>query len=105
MRLIYVLDDGTQTLLFDNYRIEGSAVGQFVNVPGEFECAKPLGQEFLLAFATTDTFAPLETRQVDGFKVLTGELTNTVLRSVRGLRAKSIVVADKVQITTRPVRL
>lgn len=104
VRLLYVLEDGTQTLLFDNYRIEGPAVGQFVNVPGEFECARPFGQEFLLAFATTDTFAPLTTKKEGDFKVLTGELTNTVLHSVRGLRANSLIVTDKVQITTRPVR-
>lgn len=105
VRLIYVLEDGTQTLLFDNYRIDGQAVGQYVNVPGEFECSGPFGQEFLLAFATTDTFAPLETQKRDGFEVLTGPLTNTVLRSVRGLRATGLIVADKIPITTRPVRL
>ncbi|QIP15429.1 DUF4384 domain-containing protein [Spirosoma aureum] len=104
VRLIYVLEDGTQTLLFDNYRIDGQAVGQFIDVPGDFECSSPFGQEFLLAFATTDTFAPLETKKQNSFNVLTGELTNTVLRTVRGLRANGIIVADKVQITTRPVR-
>ncbi len=105
VRLIYVLEDGTQTLLFDNYRIDGQAVGQFVNVPNELECSSPFGQEFLLAFATTDTFAPLEIKKMNGFDVLTSELTNTVLQAVRGLRVKSVIVADKMQITTRPLRL
>jgi len=91
VRLLYILADGSKTLLFDGLYIDQSKVNHVVEVPEVFECANPFGAEMLVAVARTLPFDLLETEEIDGYFFIQSDNPKEVAdltRGVKGLRRK-----------------
>ena len=91
VRLLYILADGSKTLLFDSLYIDQSKVNHVVEVPEVFECANPFGAEILVVVARTLPFDLLETEEVDGYFFIQLDDPKEVAdltRGVKGLRRK-----------------
>ena len=96
-------------LLYNNYYLDISTANQVVTLPDTFYFAPPLGVERLQVFASTETFADVDTVKVE----YEGEKYNNVLaadykdhtRGIRGIKRKEPkkeMVEKIVTITTIP---
>jgi len=99
IRFIYHLADGKRALLVDNHYVDQSKVNQVYPIPEEFECDEPFGAEFLQAFARTEEFEPIQTKEVEGYKILQEDLER-FLASQRGMKK---VKQETLQAETRLV--
>ncbi|WP_353720046.1 hypothetical protein [Dyadobacter sp. 676] len=105
VRMIY--QDASRNLIRlrnDDFAIVPDAVGKWIGLPEQFECAAPFGFELLLAYATEGKFKPIEkTQWQNGFTFILDDLKNVVeLTTEQGKKkqiAKSII-----PITTQPRR-
>ncbi|WP_421829894.1 DUF4384 domain-containing protein [Larkinella sp.] len=112
LRLVYVLADGTKTLLENDFEIRADQVNQYVRIAPDasFVCAEPFGTEYLLAYASQTAFCPIPTkpaprlylRQENGYGILVGSLGET-LAALRCTIPPEGVAEDRIQITTRAV--
>ncbi len=61
VRLVYVLADGTKTLLENDYEIKPGQENQYVRIRPDlpFNCAAPFGMEYLLVYAAEEAFCPV----------------------------------------------
>ncbi|MGM9507569.1 DUF4384 domain-containing protein [Larkinella sp. GY13] len=110
LRLVYVLADGTKTLLENDFEIRADQVNQYVRIAPDasFVCAEPFGTEYLLAYASQTAFCPIPTkpaprlylRQENGYGILVGSLAE-MLKALRCTIAPNSVAEDRIQITTR----
>ncbi|MBF8296551.1 MAG: hypothetical protein HW389_3096, partial [Bacteroidetes bacterium] len=85
IRFIYHLSDGKRALLLNGYFIDESKVNVVYPIPGEFVCDKPFGAEVLQAFARTEQFDPIHTREVDGYNILVEDLEGFLVNQ-RGMK-------------------
>ncbi|RPI06357.1 MAG: DUF4384 domain-containing protein [Ignavibacteriae bacterium] len=98
VRLIYHLADRKRSLLLDNYFMDAGKSNLAYKIPHEFECSAPFGAEVLQAIARTEKFDPLETQEVDGYQILTGDLPK-ILASTRGMKlSKQNVMQSETRI-------
>lgn len=97
LRLLYVLADGTRTLLpvdpdtsklHDNYYIDESRINRVVEIPAEFECAQPFGAEMLIVVARTKEFPPIETEEIGGYYFLKASSPKEAAYKTRGLKLR-----------------
>ena len=88
IRLLYILADGSRTLLHDNYYIDQSKVNRVVEIPEEFECAPPFGAELLVVVARTEPFPPIQTYESDGYYFLSAKDAGQAAREFRGMKKK-----------------
>jgi hypothetical protein len=102
LRFIYLMADGTQVLLLDNYYLSGDKANQWFQIPYTFECAEPFGLETLQLNASTEKFDPLLTHQQSGYTFIQGSLEDSLLIT-RGLKKKKgVLTAEKsLSIITR----
>ncbi len=111
LRLVYLLADGTKTLLENDFEIKPGQENGFVRVAPDVSlvCSEPFGTETLLAYAAEAPFCPLPTqpnarlyvRPESGYTVLVGSL-GEALRAVRCTPDGLAVAEDRLQLTTRP---
>jgi hypothetical protein len=103
IRFIYHLADGRRALLVDNYFIDESKVNSVYQIPEQFECAAPFGGEVMQVFSSTEKFPRLETREEDGYQILSEGLKAAMVKT-RGLKKvsdKKLLVSEKrISITT-----
>ncbi len=85
VRLIYHLADGKRVLLLDNYFLDAAKVNLAYELPQEFECDAPFGAETLQAFASTDKFDALATKNQDGYDYLAEDLGQALVKT-RGMK-------------------
>ncbi|WP_254411016.1 caspase family protein [Dyadobacter diqingensis] len=97
LRLIYLLQDGTQTLLLNNYYVSSKDTNTFVTVPGPFICSSPFGDELLMAFASDSIFPALNTTKVGKFHFINGTFKNSVEKS-RGIYNDSTQTGSPIQV-------
>lgn len=112
LRLVYVLADGTKTLLENDFEIKADQVSEYVRIAPDasFVCAEPFGTEYLLAYASQTAFCPIPTkpnpqlylRHENGYGILVGSLAK-MLTALRCTKAPNSVAEDRIQITTRTV--
>ena len=69
VRLLYMLENGSYTVLYDNYRITQENVGRNVTID-TFVCAPPFGSEILMIQARAEKFPQLDTQEEDGYYYL-----------------------------------
>jgi hypothetical protein len=110
LRLVYLLADGTKTLLENNFEIKPGQENQYVRISPDvaFVCSAPFGMEYLLAYAAEDTFCPLPTtpnpklyiRNESGYTILVGSLVE-MIEAVHCTKSRREVAEDRIQITTR----
>jgi hypothetical protein len=110
LRLVYVLADGTKTLLENDFEIKADQVNQYVRIAPDasFVCAEPFGTEYLLAYASETAFCSISTkpnlrlylRQENGYTILVGSLAEALTASTCTIPRNS-VAEDRIQITTR----
>lgn len=109
LRLVYLLADGTKTLLETNFEVKPGQENRYVRVAPEASlvCAEPFGTEFLLAYASETAFCPLPTnpnaqlyvRTENGYRIFVGSLAETI-RAARCTQGGQAVVEDRIQLTT-----
>ena len=99
LRLIYRLADGQLILLADDRSLTASEAGQWVEIGAGFEVSTPLGEETLYAFAQDTPFDALQTREEDGYRIITSGLPEA-LRTTRGLKPKALRAETILSITT-----
>ena len=112
LRLVYVLADGTKTLLENDFEVKTDQVNQYVRIAPDasFVCAEPFGTEYLLAYASQTAFCPIPTkpnlrlylRHEKGDAILVGSLAET-LTALTCTIPPHLVAEDRIQITTRTV--
>ncbi len=76
LRIVDHLSDGRRVLLIDDLYLDESKVNLVYQIPGEFEVSAPFGAETIQANASTIAFPRLETRQEDGYAVITESLAS-----------------------------
>ncbi len=86
LRLLYILADGSRTLLHDNYYIDQFKSNRVVEIPEEFECAPPFGAELLVVVARTEAFPPIQTYESDGYLFLSAKDAGQAARGFRGMK-------------------
>jgi hypothetical protein len=96
VRLVYHMADGRRELLEDSYYISSNLVNQVVPIPERWICSEPYGAEVLQAFARTVPFEPIETQDVDGFKILKEDLEKFVVRT-RGMKTVKDTAAQQAE--------
>ncbi len=94
IRLLYILSDGQRALLYDNYYLDQSKVNRVVEIPEEFECARPFGVEMMVVIARTEKFEPLETVEIDGFEFLKADSPKAAAVQMRAIRRKKPKPSD-----------
>ena len=99
VRLIYHLADGKRVLLLDNYYLDAGKVNQAYELPQEFECDAPFGAETLQAFASTDKFSALATRNQDGYDYLAEDLGQALVKTRGMKRAKAGTLKAETRLT------
>lgn len=117
VRLIYVFEDGTVTLLSgtvdkdykkilqQDIQILDSQTNQMVELPISPQCGSPFGIEHLIVYAATLPFEPLKNlEENEGYVIVKEALKNTLNTSVRGFKNKGIIVGEKLLITTRATK-
>ncbi len=110
LRLVYLLADGTKTLLESDVVVEPGQANRYIRIaPTEsFTCTAPFGTEHLLVYAADGPFCPLPTtpnqtlyvRNEGGYSVLVGSqsaMTGAITCTV----VPTTVAEDRIQITTR----
>ncbi len=87
-----------------DFTITTDAVGKWIYMPEQFECAAPFGFEMLFAYATEGKFKPIEkTQSQNGFTFILDDLKNVVeLTTGNGERQK--IAKYTIPITTQPRR-
>jgi hypothetical protein len=87
-----------------DFTIATDAVGKWIYMPEQFECAAPFGFEMLFAYATEGKFKPIEkTQSQNGFTFILDELKNVVaLTTENGGKLK--IARCTIPITTQPRR-
>ncbi|WP_375446144.1 caspase family protein [uncultured Fibrella sp.] len=110
VRLVYVLADGTKTLLENDFEIKPGQENQYVRMAPDvaFICAAPFGMEYLLAYAADAPFCPLPVtpnstfycRNENGYTILVGSISE-LLKAVTCTKEESEVADDQLQIATR----
>jgi|GEM_PF-4440218 len=110
LRLVYLLADGTKTLLENDFEVKPGQENRYVRVAPDVSlvCAEPFGTEFLLAYAAETAFCPLPTtpnnrlyvRNESGYQLFVGSLAETI-RAARCTQGGKAVVEDRIQLTTR----
>jgi hypothetical protein len=102
VRFIYHLADGKRALLLNDYFIDESKVNVVYPIPGEFVCDAPFGVEFLQAFARTEQFDPVQTREVDGNNVLVEDLEGFLVnqRGMKRVKQGTLQVETRLVMTT-----
>lgn len=113
LRLVYLLADGTKTLLENDFEIKPGQENQYVRIAPEasFVCSAPFGMEYLLAYAAETPFCPLSTtpntnlyvRNENGYTALVGSLSK-MIEAVHCAKNSHEVAEDRIQITTRGLR-
>jgi hypothetical protein len=87
-----------------DFTISAEAVGKWIYMPEQFECAAPFGFEILFAYATEGDFKPIEnTRSQNGFTFILDDLKN-VADLTTGTRKSQKVARCSIPITTQPRR-
>lgn len=88
----------------EDFTITSEAVGKWIYMPEQFECAAPFGFEMLFAYATEGKFKPIEkTRSLNGFTFILDDLKNIVeLTAGNGQSQK--IAKRTIPITTQPRR-
>ncbi|GAA4403103.1 hypothetical protein GCM10023187_18850 [Nibrella viscosa] len=112
LRLLYLLADGTKTLLEANFEIKPGQENRFVRIaPGiKFICAAPFGTEHVLVYAAEEPFCPIPTtpnrtayvRKERDYDELVGSLPE-IMKAAKCTRSRKAVAEDRLQITTRPI--
>jgi len=102
LRAIYTLADGTKTLLLDNLLIDPSLVNRIYLISQEFECSPPLGVENLKVFASTEEFSPLQTNNLDGYKIINNSTTEmlSISRGFKAVKSENLKGESSITITT-----
>jgi len=88
VRLVYILSDGRRTMLYNSLYVDQSKVNRVVEIPEEFECARPFGAEMLVAIARTEDFPPAETVEEDGFYFLKADSPAAAAAQARAIIRK-----------------
>lgn len=110
VRLVYVLADGTKTLLENDFVIKPGQENGYVRIRPDlpFDCSAPFGMEHLLAYASEDAFCPvpntpnktLYLRKEDGYDLFVGSIAEVIKASTCTISGTQ-VSEDRIQITTR----
>ncbi|GAB3643729.1 caspase family protein [Spirosoma arcticum] len=110
LRLVYLLADGTRTLLENDFVVKPGQENKYVRIaPAEsFICAAPFGTEHLLVYAAEAPFCPLPTtpnpslyvRNEGGYSVIVGS-QSALAEAVKCTITPTSVAEDRIQITTR----
>ena len=102
IRFIYHLADGKRALLLDDYYVDESKVNVVYPIPDEFECDAPFGAEFLQAFARTDKFDSIQTKEVDGYNMLVEDLEGFLAnqRGMKRVKQGTLQAETRLVITT-----
>ncbi|MEZ0540205.1 caspase family protein [Fibrella arboris] len=110
VRLVYVLADGTKTLLENDVEIKPGQENQYVRlVPGvSFICAAPFGMEYLLAYAADAPFCPLAVtpnatfyaRSENGYTILVGSISE-MMKAITCAEDGTNAIEDQIQIATQ----
>ncbi len=88
----------------NDFAIAPDAVGKWVYLPEQFECAAPFGFEMLLAYATEGTFRPIEkTQSQNGFTFILDDLQRVVNLSAGDEKGQKVAKCA-IPITTQPRR-
>lgn len=88
----------------NDFTITADAVGKWIYMPEQFECAAPFGFEILFAYATEGKFRPIEkTRSQNGFTFILDDL-QSVIALTAGSAEKQKVAQCTIPVTTRPRR-
>lgn len=104
VRLIYRQMDNKLILLRNkDFRINEYELNKWVEIPEDFVCTPPFGAEFLIAYASTESFALLKTHPDGDNTIIDNSLIETKKISLsRGMGNKGVPVIEKVlQITTK----
>ena len=107
LRIVYHLADGTHSLLVDNLFIDAAKVNRPYELPETFEIAAPFGVETIQANVSTHEFAPLSTRQKDGYTLIVDDLAaaNAKTRGMKLRKAEDAPVQQaeaRLVVTTMP---
>lgn len=87
-----------------DFMITPDAVGKWIYMPEQFECAAPFGFEILFAYATEGKFRPIEnTRSQNGFTFILGDL-KSVAALTAGTMGRDKIVQRTIPITTQARR-
>ena len=110
LRVIYVLADGTKTLLENDLLLESGQANRYVRIAptASFICTAPFGTEHMLVYAADEPFCPLPTtpnltlyvRPEGDFVVLVGSMA-AMTTAVTCTISPATVASDRIQITTR----
>jgi hypothetical protein len=102
IRFIYHLADGKRALLLDDYYVDETKVNVVYPIPGEFTCDAPYGVEFLQAFARTEKFDPIQTKEVDGYDILVEDLGGFLAnqRGMKRVKQGTLQAETRLVITT-----
>ncbi|QHV96149.1 DUF4384 domain-containing protein [Spirosoma endbachense] len=113
LRLVYLLADGTKTLLENDFEIKPGQENQYVRISPDvpFVCSAPFGMEYLLVYAAEDAFCSLPTkpnselyvRTDNGYTIFVGSMLN-MIEAVTCTKNRKEVAEDRIQITTRGLR-
>jgi hypothetical protein len=88
----------------NDFTITSDAVGKWIYMPEQFECAAPFGFEMLFAYATEGKFKPIEKTQAqNGFTFILDDL-KTVVELTAGNGEKQKIARCTIPITTQPRR-
>jgi Effector-associated domain 11 len=99
VRAIYQLADGRPALLDDDRAVPETHANRWLEIGDGFEVDAPFGTERLFVFAQRSPFAPLATRDEDGYRFLNEPLTDS-LQKTRGLKKKTPRAEDSLNLTT-----
>lgn len=87
-----------------DFMITADAVGKWIYMPEQFECAAPFGFEILFAYATEGKFKPIEkTHSQNGFTFILDDL-KSVAALTAGSTEREKIVQRTIPITTQPRR-
>ncbi|MFN3590236.1 MAG: hypothetical protein ACK4UP_12705 [Spirosomataceae bacterium] len=107
VRLVYRMADEQMVLLRDSdFKIDEYELNQWIEIPQDFICWEPFGAEFLLAYASTEAFDGLQTKDVDGYKIILNPLAEIKkISTARAFKNAGVSVVERqLQITTKEAR-
>jgi hypothetical protein len=101
LRALYQMADGQVALLADDRQVKDSEAGQWIEIGYGFEVAAPFGEEALHLFSQSHPFEALQTRNEDGYRLVTSGLPAALSATRRGLKPKAQQAETQLRILTQ----
>jgi hypothetical protein len=106
LRVVDIWPDDRTCLLLDNYKVDTSEVGKWIEIKAPnnqfFQCTEPFGTDYLISFASAKPFCALNLKIEGGIPFLRDDFKNAIECS-RGthLMGSTIVLEDRLKIITK----